>query len=113
MGATANWTIKVTNNGESKLHNVTVTDPKAPKCDRNVGILNVGQSKSYSCSRPDTTEAFTNVAFVVGTSPTNQKVTDNDSANVTVAPVKPAVKPKPKPKPKPPTISHAKPKNTG
>ena len=53
------------------------------------------------------------MAFVVGTSPTNQKVTDNDSANVTVAPVKPAVKPKPKPKPKPPTISHAKPKNTG
>ena len=40
-------------------------------------------------------------------------MTDNDSADVKVAPEKPAVKPKPKPKPKPPTVSHNKPKNTG
>jgi hypothetical protein len=111
VGAPASWTIKVTNTGDVKLHDVTVTDAKAPKCDRDLGIMNVGQSKTYTCSRPNTTENYTNVADVVGTSPTNQKVTDEDSAVVKVAPLKPAVKPKPKPKP--PTISHEKPKNTG
>jgi hypothetical protein len=113
-GAPAGWTIVVTNTGENKLHNVRVTDPKAPKCNRNLGFLNVGQSKTYTCARPNTQEPYTNVANVVGTSPQGKKVTDNDSAKVLVAPLKPAiVKPKPKPKPKPPVVSHEKPKNTG
>ena len=111
-GAAAVWQIKVTNTGDVKLHAVRVTDPKAPKCDRSfAGILAPGASRTYSCSRPNTQENYTNVASVVGTAPNGEKVTDSDSAVVKTAPLKPAVKPKPKPKP--PVISHQKPKSTG
>jgi uncharacterized repeat protein (TIGR01451 family) len=111
QGDPATWTITVKNTGQVKLHDVTVTDAKAPNCDRDLGMLNVNQSKDYTCSRPDTQEDFTNTAVVVGTSPTNQKVTANDSAVVNFVPVKKAEKPKPVLKP--PVISHEKPKNTG
>jgi uncharacterized repeat protein (TIGR01451 family) len=110
----ASWTITVTNTGDVKLHDVTVTDAKAPNCSHSLGILNPGQSKTYTCSRPNTTENYTNVAVAVGTSPKKKKVTDNDSAHVKAAPLKPAEHPKPPPPPPPPpTISHEKPKTTG
>jgi predicted secreted protein len=111
-GAPASWTIVVTNTGENKLHNVRVTDPKAPKCNRKFPMIFApGDAHTYTCSRPNTQRNYTNVANVVGTSPDDKKVTDSDSAVVKVAPLKPAVKPKPKPKP--PVISHEKPKSTG
>jgi hypothetical protein len=114
VGATARWTIKVTNTGNVKLHDVTVTDPKAPKCDKTFsGIFDVGESRTYTCFRPNTTEPYINTANVVGTSPTNEKVRDSDTAEVKVQPIKPRpIKPKPI-KPKPPTVSHTKPKATG
>ena len=111
-GASATWTITVKNTGDVKLHDVTVTDPKAPNCNHDLGIMNPGQSKTYTCSRPNTTENYRNIANVVGTSPNNKKVTDSDFARVKAAPLKPAMKPKP-PKPKPPVVSHVKPKSTG
>jgi hypothetical protein len=111
-GAPASWTIVVTNTGDVKLHDVTVTDPKAPKCNRKFPMIFApGDAHTYTCSRPNTQRNYTNVANVVGTSPDDKKVTDSDSAVVKVAPLKPAVKPKPKPKP--PVISHEKPKSTG
>ena len=112
MGGRAGWTIRVTNTGEEKLHNVTVSDPKAPNCNRTLpGILDPGDTRTYKCSRPNTTESYRNVANVVGTAPDGEKVRDTDFADVTTAALQPP--PKPKPKPAPIVISHITPKSTG
>ncbi len=128
IGVAARWTIKVKNTGDVVLKNVTVTDPKAPQCNRKFnGTLGVGKSRTYTCAKPNTRAKYTNVALVVGTAPNGKKVTDKDAAIVKTAPLKPKVivkkakaKPKPKPtakpkpKPKPPSVvSHNKPKTTG
>jgi uncharacterized repeat protein (TIGR01451 family) len=81
---TARFTIKVTNQGNDPLHSVKVTDPLSPGCDKNLGTLAVGASKSYGCSRATVTRAFTNVATVTGISPKGKKVTATDDANVAV-----------------------------
>jgi len=62
---------------------VTVTDPKSPNCDRNLGTMASHTSKTYSCTRPTVTAPFLNRANVVGTAPSGQKVTDTDTAAVT------------------------------
>jgi uncharacterized repeat protein (TIGR01451 family) len=88
-GATAAFTITVTNSGKVTLHDVTVTDPLSPGCDRGLGTLAVAGVKNYMCTRPDVTKNFRNVATATGKSPTGQEVKATDHANVKVAPFTP------------------------
>ena len=99
-GSPASWTIKVTNSGDARLNNVVVVDPKAPSCNRRLGTLAPGASRSYTCSKPNTTANYTNVARAAGKAPNGERVTDTASADVKTAALKPP-KPKAKPKPKP------------
>src|SRR5262249_37752922 len=55
QGGTATFKITVTNTGDVTLTDVTVTDPNSPDCNRNLGTLNVGQSKSYTCTKNNVT----------------------------------------------------------
>ena len=50
VGETIDYDITVTNTGETPLTGVTVTDPAAPVCDRNVGDLAIGQSLVIDCT---------------------------------------------------------------
>jgi uncharacterized repeat protein (TIGR01451 family) len=110
-GGTATFQITVTNNGDQPLTDVKVIDPRAPDCNTTRDNLGVGQSFTYTCTRPDVENGFRNVARVVGTSPTGKKVRDRDAAIVKTAPLKPAQVVKKKPKPQ--TVSKTTPKVTG
>ncbi len=81
---TASFTIKVTNSGNVALHAVTVSDPASPGCNKSLGSLAVGASRSYQCSRSAVASSFTNVATANGTSPKGKHVTATDHAKVTV-----------------------------
>jgi hypothetical protein len=64
---------------------VSVADPSTPGCNRRIGTLAAGASKTYSCTRPHVTKSFTNHAGVVGTAPNGRiRVTDVDAAAVTI-----------------------------
>ena len=89
FGGTATFVITVTNTGDVALHDVTVTDPLSPDCDRDLGTMAAGAKKTYTCTKANVTKDFTNVANVVGTPPTGKKVTDSDSAPVKAAPFAP------------------------
>jgi uncharacterized repeat protein (TIGR01451 family) len=109
-GGTANFTITVTNTGDVALTNVTVSDALSPNCNKTIGTLNPGQSTSYTCTRPNVTASFNNVAVATGhAGPTT--VTAQDTAPVTAkaAPLKPKKVTKVTPK----VVSHKKPKATG
>ena len=84
-GGTATFTITVKNIGAVTLTNVHVTDQASPSCNRTIGTLTAGQSTSYSCTAPNVTSDFTNVAVATGTPPSGPDVTDSDTAKVTVA----------------------------
>ena len=81
---TAHFTIKVTNTGNVPLHSVHVTDPRSPACNHQIGTLQAGASKSYSCIRAAVSSSYTNLATATGTSPKGKKVQSTDHANVTV-----------------------------
>ncbi len=81
---TAHFTIKVTNTGDVTLHNVKVTDPSSPGCDKAIGALASHASKTYSCTRSTVRSNFTNVATAHGTSPKGKQVEATDHAKVTV-----------------------------
>jgi uncharacterized repeat protein (TIGR01451 family) len=116
VGGTATFLITVTNTGDVELTNVTVTDALAPDCNRSLGTLAPGQSApTYTCTRPNVTAAFDNVAVAAGTPPVGPNVTATDTAPVTVrAPfTPPTTKPKPKQKQKPKVVTKKKPRVTG
>jgi uncharacterized repeat protein (TIGR01451 family) len=92
-GGTATFKITVTNAGGVKLTNTTVTDPLSPNCDRNLGDLEVGASKSYTCTKADVASDFTNVASVTAKPPTGSPVSAKDHGSVKVAPFTPPSKP--------------------
>ena len=83
-GGTATFKIKVTNTGNVTLHSVTVTDPRSTGCNRNLGTMARGKSKTYTCTQKNVTKGYTNVAVAVGTSPTGKKVNDQDTARVSI-----------------------------
>jgi uncharacterized repeat protein (TIGR01451 family) len=115
-GGTARFTITVTNTGNTVLTNVVVSDPLTPNCNRTsaqlpaLASLAVGATITYTCSRPNVTRSFDNVATATGTPPAGQNVTASDQAPVkVVAPFKPPAKKHKKPK----VVSHKRPKATG
>ena len=86
-GGTATFTITVTNTGDITLTNVTVSDPQAPNCARNVGTLNPGQATSYQCTVTNVLTSFSNVATATGTPPpgVTPPTTTSPPAQVVVA----------------------------
>ena len=100
-GKTATFKITVTNTGNTELKNVTVTDPLSPNCDNSIGTLAAGASSSYSCTRPNLKNSFTNVATATGKPPTGPNV--KATASVPVKVMQPA----------PQVVAHIKPKATG
>jgi uncharacterized repeat protein (TIGR01451 family) len=84
VGGTATFKITVTNTGDVTLTDVTVNDPHSPDCNKNLGTLRVGQSKSYTCTRDNVKADFENVAVASGKPPTGARVQANDHANIGV-----------------------------
>jgi len=97
QGGTATFTIAVTNTGQVTLTNVRVTDAQAPGCARTqadlpgLASLASGALVTYSCTRANVQESFTNVAVATGTPPFGSDVTDDDDANVVVRVPHPAI----------------------
>jgi len=89
-GGTVTFTIAYTNTGNVTLSAVLITDTLAPNCNRNVGVLPVGQSQTYSCNQPGVTGDFTNTVQIGGVyTGTGAAVTDTDTASVDV--INPAI----------------------
>jgi uncharacterized repeat protein (TIGR01451 family) len=93
IGQTATFTIVVTNDGDSVLTNVIVTDALAPGCARTkadipaLASMDPKATVTYSCTLANVTSSFTNVAVATGTPPVGPDVTAQDTAAVTaVAP---------------------------
>jgi uncharacterized repeat protein (TIGR01451 family) len=93
IGQTANFTITITNDGDSTLTDVHVTDALAPGCARTkadipaLASMAPGATLTYTCSLANVTASFTNVAVATGTPPVGPDVTASDTAAVTaVAP---------------------------
>jgi uncharacterized repeat protein (TIGR01451 family) len=93
IGQTANFTIQVTNDGDSTLTNVVVTDALAPGCARTsadipaLASMAPGATVSYTCSLANVTTNFTNIAVATGKPPVGPNVSAQDTAAVTaVAP---------------------------
>ncbi len=83
-GADAEFTITVTNTGDTALTDVAVSDALTPSCDRTFDSLPIGASETYTCVATVVTTAFTNVAIVTGTPPTGGTVRAEDDAEVTL-----------------------------
>lgn len=82
-GSDVTYTITVTNTGEVDLTDVYVSDPLVPDCDHTLASLPVGQSFSYTCTAPNVTTGFTNIASVTakaGKTP----VSDQDPSTVRI-----------------------------
>ncbi len=100
-GASANFTITVTNTGQLTLQNVTVSDPLAPNCNQSpasisaLGSMSPGASVTYNCSLGNVTQGFTNTATVSGLASNGDTVTASDTAPVTVTPLTPPPPPPP------------------
>jgi uncharacterized repeat protein (TIGR01451 family) len=102
-GGTATFTLTVTNTGTVDLTSVTVTDPLSANCAKTIGALAAGQSSTYTCTLPNVTAAFTNVATVTGHPPHGPDLTASASAKVTVnSPPPPSAPSNPTPTPTPP-----------
>jgi uncharacterized repeat protein (TIGR01451 family) len=93
IGQTANFTIAVTNDGNSTLTNVVVTDALAPGCARTsadipgLASMAPGATITYTCTLAKVTASFTNIAIATGTPPLGPPVSAEDTAAVTaVAP---------------------------
>ena len=83
-GADYTWTITVTNTGDVTLTDVIVVDRVTPDCDAALGTMAPGATETYTCVLENVTEITTNVATVMGTAPSGEKVSDEDSATVGV-----------------------------
>lgn len=82
---TATFTITVFNDSKNNaLTSVQVTDELAPNCSRQIGTIAASGSHSYTCTAPNITEAFNNVATVSGTSPASGTVSASDDASIEV-----------------------------
>jgi conserved repeat domain len=81
----ARFRITVTNTGDVRLRKVRGADPSTPSCNRRLGTLAAGASKTFPCTRAHVVKSFVNRAGVVGTAPNGRiRVTDVDAAAVTI-----------------------------
>jgi uncharacterized repeat protein (TIGR01451 family) len=79
------------------LTNVRVTDAQAPACARTsaeipaLASMAPAASVTYSCTRANVQESFTNVAVATGTPPSGADVSDDDDARVVIRVPHPAL----------------------
>ena len=88
-GTAATFTITVDNTGNVDLTGVVVSDPQCdsltgPSGDDGDGVLEVGETWTYTCEVNNVTADFTNTVTVTATPPTGPDVSDSDTADVTV-----------------------------
>jgi hypothetical protein len=84
-GGTAVWRLTVTDTGNTKLSDITITDPLAPTCAQTLpGTLKPKGTDVVTCSTGHVTHGFTNVAKVTGAPPSGASVSATSSATVTV-----------------------------
>ena len=86
LGGTARFTITVSNTSGSQLRNVTVFDARSPRCNRNLGTLAAGKSRSYTCSRANVRTRYVNVVAADGDARAPLIYQATDRATVTVHP---------------------------
>jgi len=89
INGTAMFTITVENTGNVDLTNPVVDDPQCttltgPTGDDGDGVLEVGETWTYTCEVTNVTSGFINTASATATPPTGPDVSDEDSATVTV-----------------------------
>jgi hypothetical protein len=85
-GSTAVWRLTITDNGNTDLSNINITDALAPGCAgaTTPSTLSPKGTIVFTCSSTDVTKGFTNVAKVTGTPPSGANVSASSSATVTV-----------------------------
>ena len=104
VGTTVTFHIKVTNDGDTTLSNIVVTDPNAPDCNRNplkggadgktgaAITLAPLASAEYDCTLQNVPITYTgNTATACGDDQLGRNVCDDDSVTVTPQPKQPAV----------------------
>jgi uncharacterized repeat protein (TIGR01451 family) len=83
-GSPVTFTISVTNTGDVDLADVSVSDPLAPDCAREIGALAMGEGFHYDCGIEWVTKGMTNEATATGSPPESGPVSDTDTAVVYV-----------------------------
>ena len=82
LGGTVDFTITVTNTGQTDLFSVAVTDALTPSCDASIGTMLIGASTSYSCTSDPVAADFTNTANVTSTDALGGVWADSDAADI-------------------------------
>ena len=83
-GESATFTVTVSNNGDTDLTNVVVTDPLASDCDASFTTLAAGEVQTITCTVTGVTADFTNIATVTADNPLGGTITVSDDAEVDV-----------------------------
>ena len=82
-GSDVTFEIRVENDGDVDLVDVSVSDALTPACDNVIGALAAGDSVTYTCEATNVTAGFVNVASATGTeSRTSNQVSDSDESTV-------------------------------
>jgi hypothetical protein len=85
-GSTAVWRLTITDTGNTDLSAITVSDALASACAgaTTPSTLSPKGTIVFTCSSPNVTKGFTNVAKVTGKPPSGPSVSSTGSATVTV-----------------------------
>ena len=83
-GDAANFSIEVENTGNVPLKNIIVTDETVTDCEVSITTLSPGDVYPISCSRPNVTADFTNLASVEAEDDLGNKVNASDTAEIQV-----------------------------
>lgn len=81
-GEAAEFTVAVTNTGNIRLENVTVSNTSAPDCARAIGIMEPSQTYNYTCELQDVRTSATSRSTVVGAAAHSPLVVDSAEATV-------------------------------
>lgn len=83
-GDKAEFTITVSNFGNTPLSNVLVSDDIAPDCSRSLGTLASQEERVFKCSSGPLAENTDSVVTVTGTAPDGDPVQDRDTVQIEV-----------------------------
>ena len=89
-GATASWTVVITNTGGAYLYAVGLTDGAAPSCDPpaadsdSLSFMAPNLAISYTCSLSNVTASLTNTVNVIATTAPGPQIAESASTTGTV-----------------------------